>query len=46
MLTTNLKIILQEKSSQGDNAMLSSSFDKNINNKKLFVEKQTKKRRL
>jgi len=43
--TTDFEITLQEKFSQNDNAVLSLSFDKDIDYKKLFVEKQAKKRR-
>jgi len=44
--TTSFEIILQEKSSQDNNAVLLLLFNKDIDYKKLFVEKQAKRRKL
>jgi len=40
---TNFEIILQEEFSQNNDAVLSLSFNRDIDYKKLFVEKQTKR---
>jgi len=43
---TNFEIILQKEFLQNNNAVLLLSFDRDIDYKKLFVEKQAKKYRL